>query len=182
MHCWDDIERKWREFLASEKCPPVIGLAPLSDTEAEVISRLVIATLPKWGEVQVHFAAILRLIEMYPAAMAGWLARRAGEAYNENFWPNFEQATGFNIPTPRRREFVGAFTRACSRVMSNFIAPPATWAGEYVRTCLFHAALPLCHCATFSQGVRWAERHLGLPSLDDPEAGELLREEASRYP
>ena len=97
---WDSTERSWREFFASEKCPPVIGLAPLSDAEAEEITRLV-AVVPAVCSAQSRFAGLLRLIELYPAATAVWLARRAGEAYNENFWLNFEQATGFGIPVLR---------------------------------------------------------------------------------
>lgn len=91
MADWENFEERWREFFASEKCPPVIGLAPLSDAEAEEITRLV-AVVPAVCSAQSRFAGLLRLIEMYRAALAVWLARRAGEAYNENFWLNFEQS------------------------------------------------------------------------------------------
>jgi hypothetical protein len=52
---------------------------PLSDAESEQIGRHVVALLPAW-RAQPRFGAILRLIEMYPATTAVWLARKAGEA------------------------------------------------------------------------------------------------------
>jgi hypothetical protein len=180
---WNEVEAKWREVFSSEKCPPVIGLAPLAETEVEEIARSVAEAVPASGGLQMRFASVLRLMELYPATMAVWLARKAGDAYRDgNFWEHFTSETRFEVPPLERGSFANALNGTCKRVMANFTPPPHGGHFLYVEACLFHAGLPLCHCGNFSEAVRWVERHAGLPSLDEPDAGASLRDEVLCFP
>ena len=48
-----NLEAKWSDHLAGQNCPPVLGLASLSEDESEVIRQLVAdevsqRTRPRW--------------------------------------------------------------------------------------------------------------------------------------
>ena len=58
----------WKKFLESEKCPPVLGLAPLSSDEAAEIRSLVHAQLPI--QPTLRFNKLLSLLKLYPAELS----------------------------------------------------------------------------------------------------------------
>ena len=95
---------RWADFLSTKHCPPVLGLAPLEETERQVIRDGVAERLAKQPAVG-RYDGLLLLLDKYPAAMATWLAREAGEAYDDGeFWPRFEHLLGVTIPPLRRSE------------------------------------------------------------------------------
>lgn len=168
-----ELDEKWREILTSAKeCPAVLGLAAFSEEEEIEVTRLVHAAVDGWPS---PFERLLYLLEHRPAIMLVWLARRAGVAYDENFWPNFEREVGANIPIPRREELVSRFTHHARSLMASYTPPPDLGAQHLMGSMLFHAGLPLCHCPAFANACSWAENHGGLPDPDYPDAGEQLR-------
>ncbi len=169
-------EDKWREYLRSEQCPPVLGLVPLEEAERAAIRMAVAAQLaPKFGTFK--FDELLRLIEQYPATLATWLAREAGEAYYEGeFWQRFEELIGVTVPHLRRSELARDFRYACGLTMRNFTAAPDKGAFIYVETFLHQAGLPFSHVAHFAFYIRRIERSSGLPAPDDPNSGRELAE------
>lgn len=175
-----DYEKKWSEFLASEQCPPVLGLAPLSDDEAAQISALVRDHLDIQPERA--FKRLLALLNAFPAVMSVWLAHKAGIAYDENFWPNFEHEVGAPIPILRRPDLVAAFSTHTRTIGADYTSPPDLGPFWLVDTMLFYAGLPLCHCRSFANACLWAEKNGGLPDPDAPEAGEQLRDAVLHYP
>ena len=175
-----DYNKAWKTFLESDKCPPVLGLAPLSEDEAAEIRALVHAQLP--FEPGQRFHKLLSLLTLYPAVMTVWLARVAGQAYDGNFWENFERLVGVNIPTPTRSIFVGTFRACCSLVGITTIDPPQLGAFIHVERLLFQAGIPLCHVAHFANSMQWVERQLSLPDPDAIDAGQDLRALMVRSP
>ena len=175
-----DYNSAWKTFLESDKCPPVLGLAPLSEEEADEIRTLVQAQLP----VQPHqrFNRLLALLKLYPAVMTVWLARVAGEAYDGNFWENFVRLVGVEIPTPARSEFVMTFRQCCFLVGITTLDPPQLGVFIYVERLLFQAGLPLCHVEHFANSMRWVERQFSLPDPDSADAGQDLRALMIRSP
>ena len=169
-------ERRWGEYLRSEQCPPVLGLAPLEELERSAIRDTVTAQLAA-GSAAEKFDELLGLIELFPASLATWLSREAGEAYNEGeFWPRFEQLIGVPVPPLRRSELARDFRYACGSTMRNFTAPLEKGAFIYVETFLHQAGLPVCQVAHFARFVRQVERSSGLPAPDDASCGTDLAE------
>ena len=169
-------EKTWRDVLHSDRCPPVLGLVPLSGEHSESITGLVKnAMLRIPGKDQPR--ALRILLYRYPAVTSVWLARKAGEAYNlGKFWEDFERNIGAKIASMERPNLAQSFREACSVVMGNYTSPPEPGAFRHVEAFLFQAGLPLCHCDRFARLVRQVERRYGLPDLDLPEAGEELQE------
>jgi len=173
-----ELDAKWRVILTSaEQCPPVLGLAAFSEEEeSEIIGLTREAITVSYGT---PLDGLLRLLERRPAAMLVWLARKAGVAYDDgNFWENLEREIGVRVPIPRRSELVSLFSRRARELMTNFTPPPSLGAFHLMETLLFHAGLPLCHCASFAKACRWVEEHSGLPDPESAEAGEELRDAA----
>jgi hypothetical protein len=153
----------------------VLGLAAFSeeqDTEVLTLIQNKISVLDN----------LLWILQMYPAIMLVWLARKAAEAYDENFWPNFESHIGMNIPPARHQEFVDAFERHARTLMVNYTPPADLGTQHLVGAMLFHAGLPLCHCRAFADACRWVERRTGLPDPESFEAGASLRDEVDSCP
>ena len=173
-----ELDAKWRVILTSaEQCPPVLGLAAFSEEEeSEIIGLTREAITVSYGT---PLDGLLRLLERRPAAMLVWLARKAGVAYDDgNFWEHLEREIGVHVPIPRRGELVSLFSRRARELMTNFTPPPSLGAFHLMETLLFHAGLPLCHCASFAKACRWVEEHSGLPDPESAEAGEELRDAA----
>ncbi len=164
----EHFEKAWRSFLAGAQCPPVLGLAPLSDRDSEAIRAFLRASPARSWRYW---------LGTYPATMAVWLARKAGEAYDAgSFWAGFHEQTGLHIGTLERDEFVRAFRRACRATMSEW-SPRVDQRGQrFVAELLYHAGLPLDRCRGFAQHVRKVERRQGLPELEAVDAGEQLRD------
>jgi hypothetical protein len=175
-----DYNSTWTTFLASDKCPPVLGLAPLSDEEAGEIRSLFHAQLPV--EPRQRFNRLLSLLTLYPAVMTVWLSRLAGQAYDGNFWENFEQLVGVEIPTTARSEFVKTFRQCCFLVGITTLDPPQLGAFIHMERLLFQAGLPLCHVEHFANSMRWVERQFSLPDPDSVDAGQDLRALMVRSP
>lgn len=166
-------EVRWADFLRSDRCPPVLGLAPLEETERTAIRESVAEQLQTRDGSR--FDVLLALIDEYPASLATWLAREAGEAYDDGeFWPQFEQLVGVSVPPLRRGELARDFRFACGLSMRNFTAPAEKGAFIHVETFLHQAGLPVCQVAHFARFVRQVERTTGLPAPDDPSAGKEL--------
>ena len=141
-----DHDKRWAESLGSEKCPPILGLASLSNDESDLLSRLVEEHLKelRWRRSESRFTLLIDLLRFRPAVISVWLARKAGEAYDSGkFWELFETQIGVPIPVSERPEFAEWFQYSCSRVMSNYVRPSNLGAFKYVETFLFQAGLPL---------------------------------------
>lgn len=175
-----DYNTAWKEFLESEKCPPVLGLAPLSSEEAAEIRSLVHAQLP--SHPSQRFNKLIHLLKLYPAVMSVWLARVAGEAYDGNFWENFTRLVGVEIHALSRPEFVRIFRQCCFLAGITTFDPPQLGAFIHMERLLFQAGLPLCHVGNFSRSMRWVEQQYSLPDPEAPDAGEDLRALMARSP
>lgn len=184
-----DYNSAWKTFLESDKCPPVLGLAPLSSEDAAKIRSLVHAQFP--GQPSQRFHRLISLLKLHPAVMTVWLARVAGEAYakkqedgdTKNFWPNFSQGVGVEFSTQgARSEFVTTFRQCCFLVGNVVLDPPELGPRIYVDRLLFQAGLPLCHVQHFANSMRWVERQYSLPDPDEPDAGQDLRALMARSP
>jgi hypothetical protein len=184
-----DHNAAWKKFLESEKCPPVLGLAPLSSEEAAQIRSLVHAQLP----IQPHYrlSKLIVLLKQYPAVMSVWLAWVAGDAYakkqeerdTKNFWLNFSQGVGVEFGTQlARAELVTTFRQCCFVVANVVPDPPELGSRIYVDRLLFQAGLPLCHVGNFARSMHWVEQQFSLPDPDAPDAGQDLRALMARSP
>ena len=174
-----DHEDRWEELLSSAECPPILGLASLSEADSDAVSSMVQAHLQIAGRLS-PFVMLLQLLQIRPAIMTVWLARKAGEAYElGTFWELFEGKLGIPVSSNDRRRFADEFQQACKRVMSHYVEPTTLGAFKYVETFLFQAGLPLCHCQRFADCLREAERRYGLPDPESAEAGEELQESLS---
>jgi hypothetical protein len=172
-----ELDQKWRAYFLSDACPPVPGLAPLSDEEAERIGQKVIvhAHLPTYQKPP--WRVLFALVETFPACLAVWLARKAGEAYESGaFWERFGELIGISIPMVQREEFANRFRRATWTTMTNWLPPVELGGHNIVSQFLHQAGLPLDRCAGFAQLVRKVERSIGLPEIESADAGEQLRE------
>ena len=178
--CLADYDAQWKAFLESPSCPPVLGLAPLSAHESEHIGRLVETELPS-GQHQ-RFSRLLFLLKRFPAVMTVWLARKAGEAYDGNFWANFNRLIGVDIPSGARPEFVSVFRQCCFRIGIVTLDPPQLGAFIHMERMLFQAGLPLCHVENFTKAMRWVEGQFSLPDPDAADAGDDLRALMARSP
>ena len=175
-----DYNSAWKKFLESEKCPPVLGLAPQSSEEAAEIRSLVHAQLPI--QPNLRFNQLISLLKLYPAAMSVWFARVAGEAYDGNFWENFTRLVGVEIPPLSRPEFVRTFRQCCFLAGITTFDPPQLGAFIHMERLLFQAGLPLCHVGNFSRSMRWVEQQYALPDPEAPDAGQDLRALMARSP
>jgi hypothetical protein len=176
-----DHNKHWTEFLASEQCPPVLGLAPMTDAEKDTVGVQVhehLSTIPSGAS----FDHLLRLIDLHPGVMTVWLLRIAGEAYHEgNFWSNFEQALGVSIPTQRRNELIRSLKQNAFLISEITMSSPQIERGKHRRWMMWQAGLPLCHAGNFATAVRWVERNLGLPDTARDTCGEELQESLLQY-
>jgi hypothetical protein len=175
-----DYNNAWKPFLESDKCPPVLGLAPLSKEEADEIRVLVQAQLPI--QLNQRFNKLISLLKLHPAVMTVWLTRVAGEAYDGNFWENFTRLVGVEINAPARPEFVRIFRQCCFLAGITTLDPPQLGAFIYMERMLFQAGLPLCHVGNFARSMRWVEQQYSLPDPDAPNAGQDLRAMMGRSP
>lgn len=176
-----DYNSAWKTFLESEKCPPVLGLAPLSKEEADEIRALVQSQLSL--QPPRRFNKLIWLLKLYPAVMTVWLARVAGEAYDDgNFWENFTRLVGVGINAPARPEFVRTFRQCCFLAGMTTIDPPQLGAFKYMEHMLFQAGFPLCHVQHFANSMQWVERQYSLPDPNAPDAGQDLRAMMGRSP
>lgn len=175
-----DYNSAWKTFLESDKCPPVLGLAPLSKEEADEIRVLVQSQLPILPNQR--FNKLISLLKLHPAVMTVWLTRVAGEAYDGNFWENFTRLVGVEINAPARPEFVRIFRQCCFLAGITTLDPPQLGAFIYMERMLFQAGLPLCHVGNFARSMRWVEQQYSLPDPDAPDAGQDLRAMMGRSP
>lgn len=177
-----EFDQTWAEILGSDRCPPVLGLAPLSEPDCEAVSSLVEEASGHFGE-PCQIRLLMELLDRFSAIMAVWLARKASEAYDlGTFWENFERSVGIKIPSQERPGLANGFREACSLVMFNYLKPPEPGAFKHVEAFLFQAGLPLCHCDRFAALVRQVERHNGLPDPGSPDAGEEVRDHVLACP
>src|SRR5271166_5887635 len=169
------LDEKWRAILTDEGMAPLLGLAPLEVAECEALKAVIDRELRLSIPLLSHrIDGLIRLLARYPAAVAVWLSRVAGEAYQEgNFWDHFAaQLQCIDVPNDRRAQFAAAFRRACRAVMIHFV-PPEPGNRKYAGEFLFQAGLPLCHCGRFADALRTVTEAYGLPEPDD---FETLRE------
>jgi hypothetical protein len=170
-----NLETKWSAYLSGDNCPPVLGLAALLEEESETIHQLVAAELRQCSRPQ--WRVLFALLHEFPACLAVWFARKAGEAYEAGaFWEKFGALIGVTIPINQRDEFAQRFRRACRKTMAIWLPPEEIGGHNIVAEFLHQAGLPLDRCDGFAQHVRKVERSFGLPDADAPDAGELLRE------
>ena len=170
-----NLEAKWSAYFLGDNCPPVLGLAALSEEESEIIHQLVEAELAQYSRPP--WRTLFALLDEFPACLAVWFARKAGEAYEAGaFWEKFGALIGVTIPIMQRDEFAQRFRRACRRTMAIWLPPQELGGHNIVAEFLHQAGLPLDRCDGFAQHVRKVERSFGLPDADAPDAGEQLRE------
>lgn len=172
LHEYEDACRK---RLSAEDSPPILGLVPLSQVDCDRIGALVTGEVSR-AQFLPSYQVVLSLLRRHPAAVALWLARVAGAAYDSGaFWDEFGRKVGVSVGVNQRRDFAGAFRRACRDQMANFVAP-AILSRAYVDEFLFQAGLPLCHCEIYARLLRAVTDDFGLPEPEDMEAVEDLRE------
>ena len=112
-----ELDVQWSAYLESEACPPVIGLAPLSEAESQTLDQLVSALAPQPRQ-------LFSLLEKFPACMAVWLARKAGEAYDAGaFWEKFSELIAVVVPMNLRDAFAKRFRQACRNTMAAWLPP-----------------------------------------------------------
>lgn len=145
----------------------------MSDGVAEQVRAYVEQYLNRM-RYDTRFQGLFDLLQRYPATMAVWFSRLAGEAYDaNNFWANFACKLGFqHFNQPQREKLAARFRTVCQVRMSAFVEPEVgAWshAGQF----LFQAAIPLCHCDVFAVAMRAVAGDIGLP---DPEREEELEE------
>jgi hypothetical protein len=170
-----EIDQKWRAYLSDDSCPPVLGLAPLSEEESHLIGQLVAAELNQHSRLR--SARLFSLLEKFPACMAVWLSRKAGEAYEAGaFWDKFFELIGVTLPIYDREPFGRRFQLACSDTMSCWLPPKEMGSQRNVAEFLYQAGLPLERCARFAEHFRKVERIYGLPDENAPDAGDQLRD------
>jgi hypothetical protein len=121
---------------------------------------------------------LFELLDEFPACMAVWLGRKAGEAYESGaFWDKFCQLIHVSVGMYERRELAERFLRASRKTMADWVPPKELGGHDIVAQCLHQAGLPLDRCAGFAEHVRKVERTVGLPDTDDPDAGDQLRDD-----
>lgn len=167
------LDHKWSEYLSKETCPPVLGLAPLTESESDQIHALV------QDEIQIReylpYQVLRAALRIYPSCISVWLARKAGEAYEAGaFWEKFCDLIGVELPVIFRHEFAQCFRWSCRKMMSVWVPPRDVGTQHIVGEFLYQAGLPLDRCAGFAQHIRKVERTLGLPEPDDPDSGAQL--------
>ena len=168
------LDAKWQEKLKTDSIP-LLGLAPLSTKDCDAVTAF-ISDLFAHREPEYRLDRFVELVGNYPAILALWLARKAGEAYEYGaFWTQYSDAIGLEIQTNRRELLALAFQVACRRVLPEY-TPPGAGRRIHVKEFLFQAALPICHCDRFAGHMRKCERRSGLPDPADPTAGEYLRD------
>jgi hypothetical protein len=164
---------RWTEFLSKDGAPPLVGLAPLNETERAQIASESIAFLGS------NFSRWKRLFEVYPASTFVWLGCAASSAYSEGtFWSNFEKETGlvgvFSSPNSRK-----SLVERCRRVARSFKMPlPQDLDGTFslVSSLLFFGGFPACHSTAFAKEVLAIQKNNELPDFDSEDAGEELCE------
>lgn len=170
-----NLEAEWKAHLSEENCPPVLGLAALSEVESDVIRQLVSTELGHGSRSQ--WQTLFALLQKFPASLSVWLSRKAGEAYESGaFWEKFGELVGVSIPITQRDAFAQLFRNACRKSMAVWLPPDELGGHNIVAEFLHQAGLPLDRCGGFAQHVRKVERSVGLPDIEDPESGEQLRE------
>ena len=159
-----DFDQKWRDYLKSDACPPVLGLAPLSTEEAKNITELVKQHTSVLG-IDARVRELCRLMRNYPAVMVVWLSRKAMESYDaaDGFFTPFENNIGIPIPVSQRKPVAEQFRRSCASAMSNFVAPQHFGVGKYAREFLFQAGLPFTHIRRFVTALHAVTGECGLP-------------------
>lgn len=169
------LEAKWKTYLSEENCPPVLGLAALSEAESDGIRQLVSNELGQGSRSP--WQTLFALLQKFPASLSVWLSRKAGEAYESGaFWEKFGELIGVSIPITQRDAFAQRFRSSCRKSMAVWLTPEELGGHNIVAEFLHQAGLPLDRCGGFAQHVRKVERSFGLPDVEDPEAGEQLRE------
>ena len=164
-----ELESEWRNYLADENCPPVLGLAPLSEDQSQQIGRLVASELNQHSRSR--SSRLYSLLEKFPALMAVWLARKAGEAYEAGaFWERFCELIGTSLPLYEREPLARRFRVACNETMSAWLPPEDLGGQKIVAEFLYQAGLPLERCERFAEHVRKVERAVGLPDENAPDA------------
>jgi hypothetical protein len=170
-----NLETKWSAYLSGDKCPPVLGLVALTEEESEIIGQLVAAEIRRGSRPQLQ--TLFSLLYEFPACLAVWVARKAGEAYEAGaFWDEFGELIGVSIPMNQREEFAQRYRLACRKTMTMWMPLQEPGAHRIVAEFLHQAGLPLDRCDGFAQHVRRVERSFGLPDADAPDAGEQLRD------
>ena len=76
----DTLNFEWTNFLRSGRCPPILGLVPLSESEYTQTGALIAAKLRDRNLPA--YQALIELLSRYPAIVGIWIARKAGEAYD----------------------------------------------------------------------------------------------------
>ncbi len=121
-----DLDVGWAERLKQEDCPPLLGLAPLPTHDVQEVADY-LSGLFSERPASYRFELLVDLVGRFPAIMALWLARKAGEAYEYGaFWKQFSEAIAFDIPVNKREVLTLAFQIACRRVLPEHIGPPGT--------------------------------------------------------
>jgi hypothetical protein len=167
-----DLDAEWRANLQRPGSPPLLGLAPLAAADQAALSSAVDHELGlRLVEPAQRVDGWISLLARYPAAMAVWLSRLAGEVYQDgSFWDNFAAKLHCaEVPHDRRPQFAAAFRRACRAVMVHFVTPDLG-SRRYVGEFLFQAGLPLCHCGRVAAALRTVADAYGLPEPNDLEA------------
>lgn len=130
----DTLNFEWANFLRSGRCPPILGLVPLSESEYTQTGALIAAKLRDWNLPA--YQALIELLSRYPAIVGIWIARKAGEAYDAGgFGEKFEKKTSISVPANGREDLASRFRQGCRQCMANYTQPTDLGTRKYVLHC-----------------------------------------------
>ena len=170
-----NLEAKWSDHLAGQNCPPVLGLASLSEDESEVIRQLVADEVARErGHDGRH--SFFYCVIILPVLQYGLLAKLVKHTKRGHFGKNSRKSLELLSQSNQRDQLAMRFRGACRRSMASWLAPGDLGGHNIVAEFLHQAGLPLDRCGGFAQHVRKVERSYGLPDAEAPDAGEQLRD------
>lgn len=169
-----DQECRWSQYLKSDQCPKILGLAPVSQEDLNVMAQL------KARTGQNHVDDLLRKLSDYPATTSVWIVAMSARVYHEGkFWTKLEAETGYELSTTEhRKKLRTAFRNTITEQKFRFqLGPLPDSAKPSMRQeFLFQAGIPLCLCEELVKAIKAIERIEGLPDADDTLGPEWLRE------
>jgi hypothetical protein len=169
-----DQECRWSQYLKSDQCPKILGLAPVSQEDLNVMAQL------KARTGQNHVDDLLRKLSDYPATTSVWIVAMSARVYHEGkFWAKLEAETGYELSTTEhRKKLRTAFRNTITEQKFRFERGPRSDSAKpsMRQEFLFQAGIPLCLCEELVKSIKAIERAEGLPDADDTLGPEWLRE------
>src|SRR5437867_10688379 len=143
MSTLEQLDRRWREYFASPRAVPLLGLSPMSNQEAAEAKQRV------HEFVRGRVDSLPRCLEIHPAITSTWLAVSAANGYHDGtFWPRLAAELGFPgelASQLQRQALTTAFRKACRDLGRPRWLSQRSGGFSLVDEFLFHAGFPVCH-------------------------------------